>query len=294
MCRLFGISGGSEPVEAAFWLLQAPDSLSQQSHREPDGTGLGWYDHAGAPKISKQPLAAFDDRSFAERAQRVRSRTFVAHVRFASNGNPTPVNTHPFAQEGRLFAHNGVIGDLPALEAELGAERMRTVAGDTDSERWLALITREIDAAGGDVIAGIRSAARWIAERLPLLSANFVLIDRDDLWALRYPDTHELHVLEREAGGGTAAEPAPLRHASSTGQIHVASDQLAQRPAVIVATEPMDDDSGWRMLASGELLHVDAQLRATYTTVVDQPPAHPLTVAELTGRAAASQTETGR
>ena len=41
MCRLFGMSGGSEPVRATFWLLQAPDSLQQQSRREPDGAGIG-------------------------------------------------------------------------------------------------------------------------------------------------------------------------------------------------------------------------------------------------------------
>jgi predicted glutamine amidotransferase len=44
MCRLFGMSGGPEPVRASFWLLQAPDSLSDQGKREPDGTGLGWFD----------------------------------------------------------------------------------------------------------------------------------------------------------------------------------------------------------------------------------------------------------
>jgi glutamine amidotransferase len=44
------------------------------------------------------------------------SRTFLAHVRYASTGAHTPANTHPFAQDGRLFAHNGVIEDLTRLE----------------------------------------------------------------------------------------------------------------------------------------------------------------------------------
>jgi glutamine amidotransferase len=58
---------------------------------------------------------------------------------------------------------------------------------------------------------------------------------------------------------------------------------------VIVATEPMDDDPGWRELESGQLLHVDPQLHVTVTTIIDGPPTHPLTVADLSGRAAASQ-----
>jgi predicted glutamine amidotransferase len=290
MCRLFGMSGGSEPVRATFWLLQASDSLSAQSRREPDGSGIGYFDDAGRPIVSKQPLAAYEDRQFAQEAKDVQARTFVAHVRFASTGALTVANTHPFEQDGRLFAHNGVIEGLPALESELGADGMAPVNGDTDSERWFALITREIGRAGGDVAAGITSATRWVAANLPLLSANFILIEADQLWALRYPDGHELHVLEREAGGGQGSGQA-LAHRSSTGHIRVASDELAHRPAVVVATEPMDDDPGWRELGSGQLLHVDPRLQATVTTIVDGPPAHQLTVADLTGRAAGSQAD---
>src|SRR5579872_2659988 len=86
MCRLFGMSGGSEPVRATFWLLEAPDSLSEQSRREPDGTGLGYYNEQDNPVVDKQPIAAFEDRAFAREARRVHSRTFVAHIRFASTG----------------------------------------------------------------------------------------------------------------------------------------------------------------------------------------------------------------
>ena len=92
----------------------------------------------------KQPLAAYEDRSSRARRASSQSRTFVAHVRYASNGGLTERNTHPFEQRGRLFAHNGVIGDLPALEHELG-DAMSMVRGDTDSERLFALITREIE-----------------------------------------------------------------------------------------------------------------------------------------------------
>jgi predicted glutamine amidotransferase len=288
MCRLFGISGGAEPVEATFWLLQAPDSLSQQSRREPDGTGLGWFTPDGRPHISKQPLAAHDDRTFARQAQRVRSRTVVAHVRYATTGSLQPQNTHPFEQQGRLLAHNGMVEDLDRLEQELGPDR-RLVHGDTDSERLFALITREIGNTG-DVGAGIASAARWVAENLRMLAINLILIEAGDLWALRYPEVHPLFVLERPAGGTPSAGPdgAALDHARG-GRIRAASAELAERPAVIVATEQMDDDPGWRAMASGELLHVDASLSCAYRQILDEPPAHPLSLADLEGHAAAAQ-----
>ncbi len=132
MCRLFGMSVGARRARATFWLLDAPDSLAAQSHREPDGTGLGWFDERGAAQVRKQPIAAYGDAEFAREAREVSSSTFVAHVRFASTGSLTLANTHPFEQEGRLFAHNGVIEDLGALDAELGDARV-LVRGDTDS-----------------------------------------------------------------------------------------------------------------------------------------------------------------
>jgi predicted glutamine amidotransferase len=282
MCRLFAMSAARRE-RATFWLLDAPDSLTAQSHREPDGTGIGWYDEAGRPQISKQPVAAFGDREFARRAHQLTSRTFVAHVRFASTGELTLQNTHPFEQAGRLFAHNGVIEDLPALERRVGTS-MTLVQGQTDSERFFALITHEIAAHGGAVEQGIAAACRWVAANLPLLSINFVLASEQELWALRYPDTHELYVLERGSG-------RPLEHRSSLGTRVTAGGDAA---TVTVATERMDDDPGWRALDPGELLHVSAGLQVSAQTILPEPPAHLLTLASLSARARESQAPTSR
>jgi glutamine amidotransferase len=178
-----------------------------------------------------------------------------------------------------------VIGDLGALERELGDD-MALVGGDTDSERFFALITREIE-RGGDVGEGITTAARWVAAHLPVFAINCVLITASDLWALRYPDTHELHTLERAAGGPTGSRH--LEHASARGTIRVRSGHLASRPAVVVATERMDEDAGWKAMEPGELLHVDGSLKVTRRRVLSDPPAHPLTLADLDPHAAASQ-----
>jgi predicted glutamine amidotransferase len=277
------MSAGSEPARATFWLLDAPDSLSVQSHREPDGTGLGWFDVNGAPHISKQAHAAYSDRRFAREAREVSSTTFVAHIRFASTGALERRNTHPFEQAGRLFAHNGVIEDLPALEAQL-SDDLHLVKGDTDSERFFALITREIAANAGDVHAGIASACSWVAEHLPLFAINFVLADRDGLWALRYPQTHPLYILERAPGG-------PLVHESSLGT-RVHAEQGAADPLVVLASERMDADPGWKLLESGELVHIDAVLNVSTHAILTGAPAHPLTIDDLDPHAKASQAAT--
>jgi predicted glutamine amidotransferase len=257
MCRLFGMSAGARRATATFWLLDAPDSLSVQSHREPDGTGLGWYDRDGTPHVSKQPLAAYEDPAFARRAHEVASSTFVAHIRFASTGSLARQNTHPFEQRGRLFAHNGVIEELPALEAHLGAD-LALVKGDTDSERLFALITREIAARDGDVEGGIAAACAWVAANLPVFAINFVLATAQGLWALRYPQTHELFLLERQPG-------RELRHSSSLGS-RVTSEHGRAQP---VAVSPA--------------------LSVSSRVILESPPARELSLEDLGARARRSQ-----
>ncbi len=171
MCRLFGLSAGPQRVHATFWLLDAPDSLQMQGRRNPDGTGLGFFGPSGDPVVDKAPDAAYSDVEFITEAKAVESTTFVAHVRVATTGELTTANTHPFAMAGRIMAHNGGFEELATLEAELGAA-MAPVRGDTDSERYLALITRDIDRHDGDVGAGITDAARWLAAHIPLFSIN--------------------------------------------------------------------------------------------------------------------------
>ncbi|WP_062431714.1 class II glutamine amidotransferase [Herbidospora daliensis] len=279
MCRLFGLSAAPHRTKATFWLLEAPDSLTAQSHRDPDGAGLGFYDH-GEAHTHKAPIAAYADRRFAHEAKEECSATFIAHVRYASTGGLERKNTHPFKQDNRLFAHNGVVEGLDRLEAELGPDR-NLVKGDTDSERVFALITREIRANGGDVSAAIVSASRWIADELPLYALNIVLISASQMWALRYPETHELYVLERR--------PGLLCHEGTGGRIRVESADLADRNCVVVASEPMDDDSGWRLMEPGELLHSDGRSAVHRNVVLPDPPRHQMTLRDLRPEAAASQ-----
>jgi len=273
MCRLFGLHAGADPVRATFWLLKAPDSLSMQSRREPDGTGIGVFDAGGVPKVFKQALAAFEDAAFATEARELKSNTFVAHVRYATTGAHTEANTHPFEQDGRIFAHNGAFGELDKLDArlaELGGTDL--VLGQTDSERMFALITLESRRSNGDLQAGISAALGWIAAHLPVYSLNLVIATASELWALRYPDTHRLYVLERAPGGHRSGQPLKV----DSARIHGHSQALDSRRAVVIATEPMDSDPGWRLLDSGELLHIGPELKPRSSQPLPQAPARML------------------
>jgi len=263
------LTAGKSRVKATFWLLDAPDSLQVQSHRNADGAGLGFFGPAGEPVLDKQPEPAFSDQDFTRGAKQAESSTFVAHVRLASSGGRTAQNTHPFAMHGRIMAHNGGFGELSQLDKELGSYAS-LVLGDTDSERYFALITKETDAHGGDVGAGITAAACWIAERLPVSALNTIVATPGELWALRYPGQHALHILERPADPGPG-EPG-LHVRSATSSVHV--PELDRTASVVIASERLDGETGWRMLAPGELVHVRPDLSVHSRIAVPQPPAH--------------------
>ncbi len=271
MCRLFGLTAGTARVRATFWLLDAPDSVEVQGYRNVDGSGIGFFDSAGAPVLDKEPEPAFRDTAFIHAAKQADSTAFVAHVRWATAGGRTVLNTHPFAMRGRVMAHNGGLGDLARLDEQLGPYA-GLVLGDTDSERYFALITQQADAHGGDVGAGITAAARWIAANLPVSSLNAVVAAPGELWALRYPGQHALHIIERPAGpGARAAARAGLHVRSATSSVHIPA--LQSTPSVVVASEQLDGESGWRMMANGELVHVRPDLSVESAVVIPEPPA---------------------
>ena len=74
----------------------------------------------------------------------------------------------------------------------------------------------------------------------------------------------------------------------SAGTIRIRSAGLAERAAVIFASEQMDEDRGRRSLEPGELVRVDTDLNVS-TRVIDRAPAHQLRLEDLDPRAAASQ-----
>lgn len=276
MCRLFGLHAGTTPVPATFWLIEAPDSIAAQSHRNPDGAGIGAFGEGGEPIVDKQPMAAWQDAEFAYGARHLRGTTVVAHVRYATTGGHTTANTHPFLQDERMFAHNGQVRDLATLDgrlADLHADEL--VAGETDSERLFALITAECRRCGGDVAAGLVRALEWVSENISVYSLNFVMIDATDLWALRYPAANELYLLDRRR------DDSPRVLDVRTGRIGARSEDLAARSAVILASEPMDQDDRWRLLDPGTLVHVGRDLTIETSRPLASSPRHPLRPSDL-------------
>jgi len=283
VCRLFALHAGDRDVAADFWLLNAPGSIARQSEVNADGYGLAALTAMSGLIIMRNPVEAAGSDAYQQVAQRLVAAEMIVHLRYADTGGTSLVNTHPFTQDGRAFAHNGVVGDLERIEQRLGSNRAM-VMGETDSERFFALITLAIRDAGGDVRAGITAAVREVAEQYELYSLNFVLGELGHIWAFRYPENNPLLFFQRKAGG--PAGGAELDHSDSTGNLRLHSDDAAHAPLVVIASEQISDEPGWEEIASGELVHVGPDLQVDREMIISGPPRHPMV---LRGRAEKAQ-----
>ena len=285
MCRLFGLHAGAQNVSANFWLLDAPVSIAELSHRNADGYGLATFDSHGEFDLIRAPVRAAGDEDFAAAARAPHAAVYLAHVRYADTGEVSDANTHPFSLEGRAFAHNGVVADLDELDRRLGAHH-ELVQGETDSERFFVLMTLAIREHAGDVRAGIIATTTMLARDITLYSLNFVLAAAGHLWAFRYPEHNHLYLLARAPGGPRGDQP--LDEHSPHGTIRMRAREGSRRALMVVASEPMDEDLGWEELAAGELLHIGPDLEVHREIILEEPPRKPLS---LTGRAADSQAQ---
>jgi glutamine amidotransferase len=274
MCRLFALHAGRRDVRAEFWLLEAPTSLAVQSEVNADGFGITALSADDALLLIRNPVQASADRLYRGFARSAEACQFLVHLRYANTGRRALANTHPFLQDARVFAHNGVVGDLERLERRLGEHRVM-VSGDTDTERLFAFITLHIRAAAGDVRAGITAAVQELAEGYELYSINFVLGEVGELWAFRYPEHNPLFILEKPPD---ASREVVERDAHGTLRMH--AERGGDQSIVVIASERMDTDPGWQEVGVGELIHVGPDLEVDRETLLSGPPRHPMVLSE--------------
>ena len=115
MCRLFALKSRvlSRPHRS---LLDAENAVLAQSKEHPDGWGIGWFADDDA-YVVKSGLAAHSCPRFRQVSARLRSHTFLVHVRRATVGTVDSLNAHPFRHGRWLFAHNGTVFGFDVLRA---------------------------------------------------------------------------------------------------------------------------------------------------------------------------------
>ncbi|MCO4756334.1 MAG: class II glutamine amidotransferase [Bacteriovoracaceae bacterium] len=147
MCRLFGFrSVINSQVHSS--LLHAENALHSQSKRHPDGWGIAYYLER-VPHLVKSSDTALDDHLFKRVSGVVSSHTVMAHIRKATQGEHTILNSHPFQYGNWIFAHNGNINNLERHRAELleliTPSLRKFILGNTDSEIIFYILLSEIE-----------------------------------------------------------------------------------------------------------------------------------------------------
>jgi gamma-glutamyl hercynylcysteine S-oxide hydrolase len=233
MCRHLAWFG--EPRTLHQLVIDPPHSLYEQSWAPArqrhgsvnvDGFGAGWYVDRAAPVRYRRAQPIWTDASFASLAPTISTPCAVAAVRSATAGmSPDESAAAPFTHDRWLFSHNGRLHDWSTARKGL----MPQVADVPDTRVG-------VDSA---LLFGL-ALSRWQAGAS--LSEGLVLAARAVL----------------DHGGGRltmlAADGAGIAAVVVGEPVHL----LPSPAGILIASEPHDDDPGWREIADLSAVHVDA------------------------------------
>jgi len=268
MCRLYAFRA-SEPTKVECSLIYAQNALLQQSRRDemgdahPDGWGIGYY-VGSKPVLVRREFSAFEDLYFAETAEKIYSKTVVAHVRRASVGKPLLVNTHPFSVGVWTFAHNGTLWGFEELEERIVAETDPQILshrrGTTDSEAcflWLLSRMKQAGISTDERCTDLERLSQVVCDAVTELAQrsqstnpeeeeqlNWIVTDGVTMVATRWNRT--LHWVFREN----------IRDCEICGIPHVNHDQDIGYNAVIIASEQISQED-WQQIPNFSILTLD-------------------------------------
>ncbi|MGI5506627.1 ergothioneine biosynthesis protein EgtC [Lentzea sp. CA-135723] len=221
MCRHLAYLGAAVPVGGP--LFEAPHSLEHQSYAprdmraggtvNVDGYGVGWFP---GPVRYRRAGTLWSDPNLRQLAS-TSSGAFLAAVRSATTGMPvTDAACAPFTDGAWLFSHNGRIDGWPHTVAGLAktvdVTDLLTMDAPTDSALLWTVLRRRLE-SGKDPAEALVELVREVADAAPKSRLNFLLTNGKVLVGTTW--THALWVLQQGEG-------------------------------VTLASEPLDDDPGWR------------------------------------------------
>jgi predicted glutamine amidotransferase len=237
-------------------LHDAPRSLAALSREHPDGWGIAVHADLKGWNLERNTLSACTDARFRELATSGKGETLVAHIRQKTVGPTSVENTHPFMRDGFVFAHNGTLRNLEAVDARISSVRRLQIQGETDSEKLFALFLTRLDAANLRACCLDATADTVLKDTVTELRAienigsfNFVLSTGRVTYAHRFGRT--LYVLSR----GETDPRLRVRTASETGA-SIETAWSARRRAVFIASEALTDEP-WRAVQDGTLIRLD-------------------------------------
>jgi glutamine amidotransferase len=253
VCRMVAYLGGPKATLSSV-VLEPEHSLLVQSYApkemmsgvvNADGFGVGWYVpwSGGEPALYRSDSPLWSDRSFASIAPRIRARAIFAAVRSATSGLPVEESgTPPFAWGPFTFAHNGAIEDfrrtaMRPLRDALSDESYAGLLGPTDSETIFAGLLDRLREVPGDLAGATSETVQHVSAVCGRLGIRATL--------------------NRGVTDGKAMAFARHSTEGPGNSLYFVEDGEAFPGAVVVASERLDGDPGWREMPDRHLLTVE-------------------------------------
>lgn len=276
MCRLFGFrSVINSQVHRS--LVSADNALGVQSERHPDGWGVAYY-IGESPHLIKSSDQALSDNLFHRVSGVVSSQTVLAHIRKATQGSQSPLNSHPFQYGRWIFAHNGNLKAYSEHHQEIlgrvHPQFRRFVLGDTDSELFFYLLLthmerrRDVHRDDFDVTDLAEAAADAIAEVTEVVGP--LMVDggdptRDENF-LTFIATNGRIMLAHQGGQplfySTHKTRCPDRDACPS---FAPECEMVSRSGfvnhLVLSSEPLHGENVWIELNAKEMVGVDRRMR---------------------------------
>ena len=186
-----------------------------------DGFGVGWFsDERAEPARYRRAVPMWGDPSFASLAGVVRSTCVLAAVRSATAGTPHDETAcAPFLLGDVLLSLNGRV-DVDAIAHLVPSAPLAALGSTVDSAYVAALVGLRL-AAGEPLAAAVAATVRTVGELDPAARLNLLATDGRTAAATAWGDTLVLRADER---------------------------------GVLLASEPGDDEPGWRTVPDRTLV----------------------------------------
>lgn len=251
MCRHLAYLG--PPIVLRELILDPPHNLIEQAMApqelvyarvNADGFGFGWFGPSGRPFHYRRADPLWQDPNLSDLASHLDQPLWVSAIRSATPGfGGDAVNAQPFARDGLLYSHNGLIsGFRPDVRRQfqnaLSNEVEAGIEGTTDSEYLFALVRQyliddenaTLEGALGEAFSTLET---WLAEDATAL-LNVILSDGRRVIASRH-----------------------AVNAACPSLYYTTDDETFPDGSVVVASEPLTDRERWRPVPPGHLLILD-------------------------------------
>jgi len=245
MCRLLGWAAHTPRTLADLLGEEDLAEFTALSRKHGDGWGVAWHTGAGL-QLRKTPDAACNSPEYEDWVHDQATDLGLVHLRWATLGLPVETaNTHPFADLGVAFAHNGSVSPPSSLDELLSEKQQAAMQGTTDSERYFRAVLSA--AEDGGLETALARTVTTIAREKTFTSLNCLLATPDVLYAVcRFEPGHE---------GDEEEDYFHLRY-------RVTDD------AVVVSSTGWGRD--WQVLGNGDLLVVQRQTLETSVVSLDE------------------------